>query len=176
MRKVPEKRVWEKERFHAVLLTVLAVLFFFGIGHNGYMLEQDSYNYIECNFGREPLYPIFLRVFRMIFGEGNYLQAVWIAQSILAVCAVVYCALWIKRRFRLKSWVLHVVFFLLLLPYWFVTIWYTPLGLWTNRILTEGLTFSIYYLFLIAAIKTIYDRKLRDFALACLWSIVLSTL
>lgn len=176
MRKVPEKRVWEKERFHVILLTLLALLFFFGVGHNGYLLEQDSFNYIECNFGREPLYPIFLMIFRGIFGGENYLQAVWIAQGILAVFAVVYCSFWIKRRFRFKNIVLYAVFFLLLLPYWFVTIWYTPMGLWTNRILTEGLTFSLYDLFLVTAIKTIYDRKLRDFAFVCLWSAVLAAL
>lgn len=171
-----EKRKRKKDRFHLILLIILALLFFFGIGHNGYMLEADSYNYIACNFGREPLYPIFLLLFRVIFGEGVYFHAVWIFQSLLGVCAVVYCALWMKRRFRLKDGVLYLVFFLLLLPYWFVTVWYTPLGLWTNRILTEGLTFSLYYLFLVAAIKTIYDRKLRDFAIMCLLSVVLSAL
>lgn len=173
---VSEKPGRKKERFHVILMTVLAFLFFFGIGHNGSILEPDSYNYIECNFGREPLYPIFLLIFRTIFGEGNYLQAVWIAQSVLAVCAVVYCSLWMKRRFRLKNGVGYVVFFLLLLPYWFVTIWHVPLGLWTNRILTEGLTFSLYNLFVIFTIQTIYDRKLYDFGKVCLLSVVLAAL
>lgn len=176
MRENSEKKEWKKERFHAVLLTVLALLFFFGVGHNGYILEADSYNYMECNYGREPLYPIFLLIFRVIFGEGSYLSAVWIVQSVFAVCTVVYCTLWIRRRFQLKNSLGYLVLFLLLLPYWFVTIWYTPLGLWTNRILTEGLTFSFYYLFLIAAFQTIYDGKLRDFGITCLLSVLLSTL
>lgn len=176
MMKSSEKKEWKKERFHAILLTVFALLFFFGIGHNGYILEPDSYNYIECNFGREPLYPIFLLIFRMIFGKEIYLQAVWIAQSVFAVYSVVYCTLWLKRRFCMRAGAGYFVFFLLLLPYWFVTIWYTPFGLWTNRILTEGLTFSLYELFFIAAIKTVYDRKTLDFGRLCLLSVILSTL
>ncbi len=165
-----------KEWLHTFILLILSGLFFFGVGHNGYVLEPDSYNYIECNFGREPLYPMFLLLFRTIFGEGMYLWIVWIVQALVAMGTVVYSTLWFQKQFALRRWVMYVVFFLLLVPYWFVTIWFEPMSLWTNHIITEGLTFSLYYLFFVFVLKTLYRRSVKDFAFACLICVLLATM
>lgn len=166
----------EYKKFHVGILILLAFAVFFGAGHVGYILEPDSYNYIECNFGREPLYPIFLLIFRTVFGVSYYLQIVWIVQCLIAIASVVYTTWWIVRCFRLKAGMYYVVFFFLLLPYWFVTIWYEPMSLWTNRIITEGLSFSVYHLFFVFVLKTIYEKRIRDFAVTCILAWCLATM
>lgn len=122
------KKKETRESIHVALLILFTLLFFLGVGHRGYILEADSYNYMECNFGREPLYPIFLLIFRELLGKGVYLQAVWLAQTVLAGICVIYCALWLKRCFSMKNGMLYVIYFLLLMPYWFSNVWYGPGG------------------------------------------------
>ncbi len=167
-----EHTVQEKkqQKNHIGVLILLAFAVFFGVGYAGYILEPDSYNYIECNFGREPLYPIFLLIFRTIFGMSHYLQMVWIFQGLIAIATVVYTTWWIVECFRLKAGMYYVVFFFVLLPYWFVTIWYEPMSLWTNRIITEGLSFSVYHLFFVFVLKTVYQKRVRDYAVTCILS------
>lgn len=175
-RNVLDFRGQKQQKYHIGILVLLAFAVFFGIGHVGYILEPDSYNYIECNFGREPLYPIFLLIFRTIFGKSHYLQIVWVVQGLIAIVSVVYTTWWIVRYFRLKVGMYYVVFFFVLLPYWFVTIWYEPMSLWTNRIITEGLSFSVYHLFFVFVLKTVYRKRVRDYAVVCALSWCLATM
>lgn len=175
--KILQKMKPEDQRWHRVVfLIILSVIFFFGIGHNGYILEPDSYTYMECNFGREPLYPMILLGFRKVFGAEGYLWYVWIFQILVAIISIVYCTCWFARQFRFKKWAVYAVFLLLLLPYWFVTIWYEPYGLWTNHIMTEGLTFSLYHLFYVFVLKTLYGKKVKDYAITCIFALCLASM
>ena len=63
----------------------LVFCFVFGI-----YLGSDSRGYIEMISAREPVYPLFLLLWRSIFGEGIYLWVVIILQNLLMALCVWY--------------------------------------------------------------------------------------
>lgn len=143
--------------FYAVL-AVIGVCYFFLLGERGVNLENDSLGYIHASYEREPFYPLIIMVCRAIFGE-NGLNAVIGLQGIAALFSCLFLAAKLAQYFELKRWELFFCYLLLLLPFGLDTMWSSPRVNYSNLILTECFSYSLFYFFLCAVICYLQREK-----------------
>lgn len=155
MEKEKEVRI---EKWAIAVMLVLGILFYFVPG-KWVSLESDSVAYLEQR-GRQgvlPGYPAFLDFFRSIMGEEFFLNGVVIAQSLLAmICTFVFVmVLW--KKFRLKGWESILLYIAAMLPF---SIYLPEVGI-THQIMTEGITYAIFYLFFLTVLEAAWTLKFR---------------
>ena len=146
-----------KDFLFYIALTVLAFLIFRFVGSSEPVLFDDSGAYlrVERIEGVMPVYPIFLLLNQWLFGDGIYLQVVITEQAALAAVCVVAFIRTIRREFDLCRPEAVLAFLLSLLP--FTT--EMPGSMATQQILTEGLAYSLFYLFMLVLLKAIWEKK-----------------
>lgn len=140
---------------------------------NGPVMEADSISYIEAYTNREAGYVLFLALFRWIFGS-TYLYFVVTAQLLLAVYAITSLTNCLVKHFHLRFIIGIGIELLLMIPFFYMTIWYPPHTTYVSRIVTEGVTISLYYLFICFSYDALLRRKLFSMLLPSALAIVLS--
>lgn len=143
------------------------------MGERGYVLWKDSPAYLafDGRSGIVPLYPLFLRINKLIFGEAVFLYMVVAEQTIIAVVCIVAFTEFIRRRFHLSYLASYpVVLFAAFMP--FTTNY--PLSISNHDIMTEALAYPFFYLYMICFLKSIFDKKYRDVVMMVLVSTVLA--
>lgn len=154
----------------AVSLTVFLLFFFlFGV-----VMANDSWSFMEGNLRVSPLYPLLLRLFRTVFGENAYLTVTVVFQELLTAYAVFSLSVCIGERCSLKP------LFTCLLPLVFAAAYALRLlvvgkeALYCNTIMTEGLTFPLYFLFIKYIFAAWNGKKLRFLTAAMILSFLLA--
>jgi len=133
-----------------ISIIALNILFFFGIGQKGYIEMDDTWQYClpDLKEGIMPIYPLLINVFKLFFGAW-YLDAVAIFQGILAIICVCAFLLFLKRKFHLKNWELYLFWVAAILPFAIEL----PKYVLTHVIYTEGIAYSLFYVFSIFSLK-----------------------
>ncbi len=168
------KKGWDKWEF-GLLATALLFYLFFPL-YDGPVWCKDSMSYATMDITREPLYPTFLWVFRRLFGEGDYLMPVVVAQSILAAYAAWKLAVTVKARKeggKILSLIALVSQFGVTILCRFVA---ARSSAYTDSIMTEGLGLSLYVLFVLQLYKYIIDEKIKNLAGTVVYAILLINL
>ncbi len=138
-----------KQHLVDLILLLLTILFFVLPGDFVPQFTNDSIGYIDKLILRSPLYPLWLSLFRCFFSEDFYLTAVIIGQTILAIFSVTALGMTIRKLFTVKPLLYCILYPFLLFPYGIELLTSdTPL-LYQRTILTEGLSYSLFYLYLI---------------------------
>lgn len=148
-----------KKRYLSVILMIfLGVVFFFFLGEHGPVMGPDSQTYIEyTDFnGVMPAYPFFISILKAFLGEEHYLYGVFVVQGIVALFCSLYLAGSIKKQFGLSEWEVVVVFGLSLLPYAYSL----PENVTSHEIMTESLSFSVFYIFISLIMRGMLSKKL----------------
>ena len=138
------------------LLWIIPMLFyiFFWL-FDGVVWCADTNSYVELNPSREPFYPIFLSLFRALFGaettlwNGQYLYlfvAVGV-QSIVAAVTTSIMALFLKKEYKLDILCSYAVMALPMMTSLLCRFAANRASMYTNSIMTESLAISIYLLF-----------------------------
>lgn len=157
-------------------LTVFAALlaFFLVSGHSGPMLFDDSTSYIQVRWheGVMPVYPIFILLNRIVFSEAVYLWAVITEQAVLAAISVLLLEETVRKRFDLRPLEGVLICIFALYPYTIEM----PAAMMTQSILTEGVAYSLFYLFLIILLKAVWEKSYVRFLGAFAMSLFLSAL
>lgn len=153
---------WNKRRKDTLFYVSLfgAVLFFFlFVGAREPVLFDDSGAYLRIVWqeGVMPFYPLFLLLNESIFGELYYLRAVAVEQAFLASFSIVLYEETIRRRFSLHRAEGVILGILLLYPYTIEM----PEALMTQTILTEGIAYSIFYLFWIVLLIAVWEKNYK---------------
>lgn len=145
-----------------ISLAVLALVAFLFFGGSEYVLFDDSPSYMRIKRieGVMPIYPFFLLLNQYLFGLERYLNAVVIEQTFFAAICLILFTKMVRDEFDLNYWESYLVFFLSLLP--FTT--EMPQSMATQQILTEGLSYSLFYLFMIILLKAVWTKKFTWFA------------
>ena len=134
----------------------------------------DSASYVEMHDCREPLYPSLLWFFRLIFKVGKdadptdniSLLAMTFVQSMLAAGAAYSIAAYLIKRFKPKKYIGYII---LAIPMGvslinrFVA---ARSAMYSNSILTEGLTISIYLLAVRYMYEYLEEGSLKSLVLA----------
>lgn len=143
-------------------------------------IYPDSGSYIAMQAGREPLYPLFLAFFRFVFREADTI--VWLAasgqldtekameyinrwpalhvsmlvQSLFAAVACYYLTRTIQKIFRLNLFLTILTALCTLIPYILTPLASSSHMVLNKAVLTEGLTFPLFMLFLAAMIQGLF--------------------
>lgn len=157
MMRITEKLDEKKQNLLFILsIVILSLAIFLFAGADEYVLFADSRNYIQIKTaeGVMPLYPLFLFFNRLLWGTESFLNIVIIEQSLIATGCIVWFVLELRRRFRLKYWESYLAYLLALFP--FTTD--MPEAMTTQEILTEGLTYALFYIFMIFLMGALFDK------------------
>lgn len=146
------------------VLFLAAVVLFLIVGSREPVLFDDSRVYlrVERNEGVMPLYPLFVLLNQYIFGDAIYLRAVIVEQAVLAAFCLVFLVETLKREFTLKVWEGLIIFCFLLYPYTIEM----PTAMMTQTILSEGVSYSLFYLFAAFLMKAIWRKSYGQLAVA----------
>ena len=129
-----------------------AFYLFFALRYKVY-LGSDSPGYINMISAREPVYPLFLALFRKIFGIDHYLFIVIIVQNLLMALAVTALCTYLKKRFELP-WFIYILLFMTHFGEALLTQYAAQRAVvYTNSIMTEGITLSLWLMFMLLCFK-----------------------
>ena len=160
-----EKKDQSKIFSMLTLVTALAFYLFFAF-YDGAVICADSPTYIEMSIAREFFYSTLLAVFRMIFGE-QYLLMVVVLQSVLAAFVAWNVTIYLKNKFQLHA-VLAALVFLLQLVVSLLNRFVAGRGvMYSNSILTEGITLPLFLLFIRYVYEYIADKSRRALIVSC---------
>lgn len=163
---------WGKCLFFLSLM-ILSLLFFMIPGERGYVLFDDSSSYMNLYSNMEgvmPGYPLFLHGNKFLFGEERYLYAVVAEQAVLATACVIIFTAVIQKKFRLRYWESYVCYGMTLLP--FTT--NMPESVTTHEIVTEGVAYALFYLFMAALLQAVWKKSYRWLTAGCAMAFVLT--
>lgn len=170
--KIPKLGNKQRNRLFLLSLIMLSLAALLFPGSGSYVLFDDSGTYIKMVNGEGvmPLYPLFLFFNRLIWGVERYLQVVVLEQTLVATVCVVWFTLTIKRRFALKYWEAYLVLFLSVFP----LTTDMPMAMTTQEILTEGLTYALFYVFAIFLFGAILDKDWKKWSCSFLFVFLLA--
>lgn len=154
-------KLLKEEKLNYVTLLImlfLGILFYF-IPGEWISIEKDSVAYLN-ELGREgvlPGYPAFLSFLRFIFKEEYFLDSVVSVQSTLAIVCTMIFVIVLQKQFRLFCWECIFLYAVCMLPF---SIYLPRCGI-THQIMTEGITYAVFYLFFTAVLQAVWNAKLR---------------
>ena len=151
----------------------LYFMIFHGVAECG-----DSYQYENQFPMREPVYSLILQFLQFIAGE-KYMMALGVVQNLLAIICIYLSYRRLSEIWRFGYLCRFITLICLLAPHLL-----TPLAsktnlILTNTVMTEGITLSLYYVWLTDMISLLTDRfeqqsKIRAMIRTMLFAIVLS--
>ncbi len=156
-------------------MAVIAMIGFLFLGEPGYYLIDDSESYMSLASGMEgvmPVYPFFLHGNKLLFGEDSYLNVVIVEQSLFAAVCVIILIRTLKKRFGLNGLESVICFFLALLTFTADL----PETMVTREILTEGLAYAAFYLFMAALLETVWRKSWKWYGILCATTLFLSAI
>ena len=142
---------------------------------DGYGLYPDSESYIAMEVGREPVYALYLALFRLCFGglgEGAWLTAAMLGQSVLAAWAGWFFVSRCAALFDLRRSESLAIALCTLLPSLMCRFFANRHAMYSTSILSESLVFPLFTVFFIVLLTWVLrgDRRelLRTLLLALL--------
>ncbi len=164
MNMIEERKQVKLKKITLFIMGVLGIIFYFGLGE-WISMESDTpaYLYEQGREGVLPGYPTFIAFFRFLLGADYYLHGVVVAQSILAIVCTMIFVVVLQRQFQITNVESVFLYIVTMLPF---SIYLPEVGI-THQILTEGITYSLFYLYFILVLKAMWEKKYRWY-LACL--------
>lgn len=152
-----------------LILSCVSVYYFIFLGEPGCAYSNDSMGYVTIGFTRFPVYPLLFQLFLKLFGQTRYLLYMTYFQGILAVFSVMFLLIFLKKQFQLRKWETVLIYLALILPYGIDTLWDAPRFVYTHYISTEGITYSLYYIFIACLLHFLLNQQRSGF----FWCLIL---
>lgn len=162
------RNYWSRYSFYLILV-IISVYYFIFLGEPGCAYTNDSLGYLEIGFERFPVYTMLFQLFLKLFGAGHYQLYVIYFQGLLAVFCVMLLLIFLTRQFSLSHLESVLVYLALIMPYGIDTLWNEPRYVYTHFIATEGVTYSLYYLFFACLLHFLLNKRQS----ALLWALLL---
>ena len=162
MSKWAEQTGSNKKRWIPFLLLAALLLFFEGMFlAYGPGVYNDSEQYLQMHIHREPLYPLFLWVFRLCTPE-HYLVLMGILQNLFMAVSIWLLTGSIARKFSLSiGWQLLLVL-LQVFPH-LMTKYFSVMSVFiTNSVMSEALTFPLFTLWVMNALELLWEGKRQE--------------
>ncbi len=136
----------------------------------------DSYGYIDMSLIRGAAYPIFLAIFRLIFGSEHYIIAVIIFQNIfIAYCICSFC-LFIYKEYNLKQIYTILIILFCLVCTICPSIFSSSKIFINNSILSEPLMIGLFFLVLKHTITAVIKSSFMPMIKVILLTLVMISL
>ena len=162
------------KRADPVSLLMLAgslVFYLFFAFYDKAVICVDSPSYLSMNISREPLYPVFLAALRGLFGGlpgDGYLTVAAFLQSILAALAAFSLADYIRKECALPAGVAAVLWFIPLAVSLLCRFGAKRGSMYSNSILTEGITIAGYMLFFRYLLEYYFHKSAKSLIACCI--------
>ncbi|MFI3202477.1 MAG: hypothetical protein R3Y54_13330 [Eubacteriales bacterium] len=163
---------WKSNIMTSVLIIVTSIIFFVCVSDTGYIMATDTPTYLDIvpKSAIRPIYPLFLAIHKMIFGEIQYLNVVVVSQAVLSVCCSTAFVCYLRTIFNLKPIETYVCYLLSLLVY--TVDW--PHVISSQYILTEGIAYPLFYLYMITLMQVVYKGGVKNIGANVLMTFMLS--
>ncbi len=163
-----------RDKKRALCLFAGLLAFFLGmLAVGGVGVYNDSEQYITMHIHREPLYPLYLAAFRLVFGEG-YLVPAMAVQGILTALGITALTEYLTGRFGLRLWEELLVAALQLAPH-LITRYVSALHIFLeNSVMSEALCIPLFTFFVYFLLRMLFENRGRDAGLALIFSYLLS--
>lgn len=163
-----------RDLFPAVLFAVPMCFYLFFAFFDGAVICADSPSYLSMDISREPGYPLLLAAFRFLFrGSEGYLTGVVLLQSLLAAAAAFCMADYLYRELGLSRLTAGLVLCIPMAVSLLCRFAAKRGSMYSNSILTEGITISCYLLFFRYLLEFYFHEKRRALVLCCLLAFVM---
>ena len=173
MKKETDKNNMISTRTRIIEISVCVLFYMFFCVAFGVYIGADSKGYMEMIAAREPVYPLLLALFRMIFGKDSYLFPVIIFQNLIQAVAVFFCVDYLRTRFRLPEYI-TIMMYAVNFGVAFLCQFASERGaIFSSNIMTEGITVSLWLVFMTLVIKGIIDDNGKALFLALILETVL---
>lgn len=133
---------------------------------DGALLYPDSEGYITMSVAREPMYPLFLALIRLLFPAGIWMRAAVIVQSLLAAFAAWFFALRLSKLFdtgRGPAWGLALC---AVLPSLMCRFLAGRHAMYSNAMLSESLALPLFLVFFTCLLDFCLRGRTRELLLA----------
>ncbi|MCR5209334.1 MAG: glycosyltransferase family 39 protein [Lachnospiraceae bacterium] len=173
MKKESENKSKITIRTRIIELSVCVLFYMFFCVAYGVYIGADSKGYMEMIAAREPVYPLLLALFRKIFGKDDYLFPVIVFQNLLQAASVFFCVDYLRTRFRLPE-LISVMMYAVNFGVAFLCQFASERGaIYSSNIMTEGITVSLWLVFMTLVLKGIVDDDNRSIFLALIIETIL---
>ena len=163
----------ERKKSFGILIVLL--IFFLGMfAAYGVGVYNDSEQYITMHIHREPLYPLFLALFRMIAKEDGGLVLAAIVQNVLTAFGIFFLIEYLQKKFSLNRVEELVLLLLELMPH-LVTRYVSALGIFLeNSVMSEALCIPLFQFFVLFTLRMIFEDDKKDMIWSLLFAWLLS--
>ncbi len=163
-----------RDKKRALCLFAGLLAFFLGmLAVGGVGVYNDSEQYITMHIHREPLYPLYLAAFRLVFGQ-EYLVPAMALQGILTALGISVLTEYLAGRFGLRLWEELLVAALQLAPH-LITRYVSALHIFLeNSVMSEALCIPLFTFFIYFLLRMLFENRGRDAGLALVFSYLLS--
>lgn len=134
-----------RKRTDCFVLSALVLLFAYFTFFCEMKELSDSFQYLNQFVTRDPVYALLLKLFTTVFGE-NYLFPLCLFQNILAVAAIYWIYVRVTDLFQFPILFELGVAVLFVMPHIITPLASQSRMIITNSVLTEGIAFSLYYI------------------------------
>lgn len=163
-----------------ILIPFVFYLFFWWL--DGAVWCADTASYVEMHRAREPLYPMYLAMFRNIFGaetasalhpdQLRYLVVAALGQSLLAAYVAYNLCKYFSERFELNRLFTYAVLAMPMATSLLCRFAAKRSSMYSNSILTEGLAISVYLLFVRFCVAYLLDHTKSSFFACVVMAII----
>jgi len=150
-----------------IRLLISALIFgflFYKFGCQSAFMDSDEYT--QMSFQVSGGYPLFLLVFRKIFGEERYFTFVSLFQNALAVFAVWFVAEELGEKVKLPQFMRYLGTIGFAAPFIGTYFMSSNAVVLSCSILTEGITYPLYYILLAFMFRIMFTQQMSAYVIA----------
>lgn len=148
----------KKDKKSLWILVVLVIAFVGCFLILGPDISSDSHQYVDMHIHREPMYPLFLALLRLVFGE-YWLTAMGILQNLFLTFSIWYFAEYIAQKFELRFWEKLIVLALELMPHIVTPLVAETNVVLANAVMSEGISMPLFTLFVVACLEMLTQTE-----------------
>ena len=153
----------KKNDYVQIAVMGICILFFcFLFFIDGVQFSADSQSYIGFSYGREPLYPLFLTFFRLLFGNDVYLIVVVFVQCMIWAVVTSHLTGIFRKKFHLHTFSVGIVLAFQLSVVLLCRFVASRHATYCNEICSEGLAIPLFSVFVVKLLEYVWDRKNCD--------------
>ena len=158
----------------SIVILLVSILFYLVLFIlDGVQLSADSNSYLNSSYGREPLYPVILLLFRTIIPAEGYLSVVVFLQCMLAAFSVYHLTMVLKKKFNLDPISTAGVLFLQFAVVLLCKMVAVRKATYCNEICSEGIAIPLFTLFLTELIVFAWYSQYKSILLCMIYGALL---
>ena len=159
--------------FYGIIFGVTFLFVLLGEGEIGYVMGGDTEAYylnFHHHIGVAPGYPLFIHLIEIFFGERFYLHIVAFLQILFLAASITFLVFTVQTLLKLVAWEAVIVWGFSMLPF-VMLLPEDPIG---HVLMTESLTYPLFYVFMAVVFRAIASKRERDFVWPALLAMLMT--